>query len=82
MERNGNVAASHRKMRLVYFGIAASWGFLCGVVGLAAALATRGHAIWVEDPLFLLLLLPPFAVAIGGAALASAAYREARRRTR
>jgi hypothetical protein len=78
---NEKVAASHRRMRFFYFGLTAGWGFLCGALGLAAVLSIHGHSIAVEDPLVLLLLIPALAVAVLGGALASAAYRDARRRS-
>ena len=82
MGRNEKAAGSHRRLRWFYFGAASAWGFLCGLVGLAGALAARGHVIGIDDPTFLLLLVPPLAIAIVGAMVASAAYREARRRAR
>ncbi len=80
--RNGEVAGSHRRTRLFYFGLASTWGFLCGVVGLAVVLSARGHAVGIDRLAILLLLVPALAVALVGGAMASAAYREARRRTR
>ncbi len=82
MERNDKVGVSHRRTRLLYFGAASAWGFLCGVVGLAWILSSRGRVVGLDDPVALLLLVPALAVAVIGAALASAAYREARRRGR
>ena len=82
IERNEKVAVSHRRIRLLYFGVASAWGFLCGVVGFAAALTVRGRIGGLDDPTFFLLLLPPLAIAVVGAGVASAAYREARRRSR
>ncbi len=80
--RNGSVAPSHRRMRLFYFGVASTWGFLCGVVGLAVVLSERGNAVGIDKLAVLLLLVPALAVALVGGVLASAAYRESRRRTR
>jgi len=77
---NEKVAATHQWTRLIYFGFAAGWGFLCGAVGLAGVLSAHGHSVAVEEPLVLLLLLPALAVAFLGGAMAASAYREARRR--
>jgi hypothetical protein len=82
MGRNAKVAGAHRRLRWFYFVAASSWGFLCGVVGLAGALAARGHVIGIDDPTFLLLLVPPLAIAAVGAMVAATAYCEARRRSK
>ncbi len=81
MENNDKPSASRRRTRLLYFGTASAWGFVCGVVGLAAVLASRGQVIGFNNTTFL-LLLPGLAVAVLGGAVASVAYRDARRRGR
>ncbi len=81
MDHNDKPSASRRRARLLYFGTAAAWGFVCGVVGLAAVLASRGQVIGFNNSTFM-LLLPGLAVAVLGGAVASVAYRDARRRGR
>ena len=79
-ESHRRVAPSHRRLRRLYFAIAAIWGFLSGAVGVGAALAVRGRPVGIEDPLVLLALLPAIALAVAGGVVIAAAYRAARRR--
>jgi hypothetical protein len=73
------VRSSYRSLRLFYFYLAALWGFVIGVAGLAVALALAGSPVGLHPGLILTLV--PFAgFAVAGGAVAAIAYREARRR--
>jgi hypothetical protein len=78
--RSGRFALSHRWLRVLYFCFASVWGFLCGAIGLAIILPTRGRPSAFGGSLVLLMLIPALAVAIVGGAVSAAAYREARRK--
>jgi len=73
------VRSSYRSLRLFYFYIAAVWGFVIGVAGLAVALALAGSPVGLH-PMLIVTLVPFAGFALAGGAVASIAYREARRR--
>lgn len=73
------VRSSYRSLRLFYFYLAALWGFVIGVAGLAVGLALAGSPIGLQ-PALILTLVPFAGFALAGGAIASIAYREARRR--
>jgi hypothetical protein len=73
------VRSSYRSLRLFYFYIAALWGFVAGVAGVAVALALAGNPLGVH-PTLIVALVPFAGFAVAGGAVASIAYREARRR--
>ena len=79
-ERATSHASSHR-LRAVYFALAAGWGFIVGVTGLAIALRSSG-----TDPTLgagvVAVLAVAAAAALAGGGVAAAAYREAKRRRR
>jgi hypothetical protein len=71
--------SSYRSLRLFYFYLAALWGFVIGVAGLAVALALVGSPVGLQ-PMLVAVLVPFAGFALAGGAVASVAYREARRR--
>lgn len=73
-------SASARR-RLLFFGLAAVWGFLTGATGLLAAMSVAGQP--VQPGLRVISgLVPALLVAIGGGCVMAAAYRESKRRSR
>lgn len=76
---NSGYRSSYRTLRLFYFYLAALWGFVAGVAGLAVALALVGSPVELQ-PMLIATLLPFAGFALAGGAVASIAYREARRR--
>jgi hypothetical protein len=66
-------------LRLFYFYLAALWGFVIGVAGLVVGLALAGSPVGLH-PMLILTLVPFAGFALAGGAVASIAYREARRR--
>lgn len=66
------------RLRLLFFGVAALWGFLIGVLTLGVAAQLSGMIERV-DPWVVVALLPGAGLALAGAALAASAYRGARR---
>jgi hypothetical protein len=73
------VRSSYRTLRLFYFYLAAVWGFVIGVAGLVVALSLAGSPVELH-PMLILTLVPFAGFALAGGAVASIAYREARRR--
>jgi hypothetical protein len=73
------VRSSYRSLRLFYFYLAALWGFAVGVAGVVVALALAGSPVELH-PTLVLTLVPFAGFALAGGAVASIAYREARRR--
>ena len=70
---------SLRRLRLLYFYLAALWGFAVGALGLGVSMSLMGHEVGLGIQVFAALV--PFAgFALLGGAVASIAYREARRR--
>jgi hypothetical protein len=65
------------RLRIVFFSLAALWGFLLGAltVGVTLQLTEPGLAI---HPLVVLAILPGAGLAIAGGAVSAAAYRQAR----
>ena len=74
-------STSNRMMRYVYFAAAGTWGFLIGVTGLLASLASGGNAVRPEGRA-LLVLVPALAVAIAGGGIIAGAYQETKHRRR
>lgn len=74
------VHRSHKTLRILFFVMAAGWGFLMGLGTLAIVLATSGASSGPSNPAFLWLLVPGAIVAALGGITAASAYREARRR--
>ena len=68
----------HRRLRHVYFGLAAGWGFATGALAVLAGLDAMS-ALRVTSGLGVKLLLAA-AVAVVGGFVVSLAYREAVRR--
>ena len=67
--------------RLVFFTLASVWGFAAGVTGLLAALSAAGQP--VHPSLGAIAgLIPAFIVAVAGAFVMTAAYKESRRHSR
>lgn len=77
--RQARSGASNRKLRLFYFGLASLWGYLLGAGMFAAGSAAEGRAIHVGT-MTMGIAIAGAGLALGGGLLASAAYREARRR--
>ena len=73
------IRSSYRSLRLFYFYLAALWGFVVGVAGLTMALALAGSPVEFA-PTVVFALVPSAGFALAGGAVASIAYREARRR--
>jgi len=73
------VRSSYRSLRLFYFYLAALWGFVIGIAGFAVAMALAGSPVGLH-PTLILTLVPFAGFAVAGGAVASIAYREARRR--
>ena len=71
--------SSSRTVRMVFFALAALWGFLVGISSLALVMSVAGE-FEVPDPLSLALLAPLGIVAIIGGFVTASAYREWRRR--
>jgi len=72
---------SSRRLRMIYFGAAAVWGFTAGVGGFLVGLAVDGASApagWAAT----LALVPAAVVALGGAGIIAGAYQEAKRRRR
>jgi len=78
-------SARHRNAttvrRLVFFTLAAVWGFAAGVTGLLAALSAAGQPVQ-PSPGAIAGLIPAFIVAVAGAFVMVAAYKESRRHSR
>ena len=70
-----------RRLRLLYFGASAIWGFIVGVAGLLVGLGFVGESVVPTFPA-VLGLVPAAGVAIAGAGLIAGAYGEAKRRRR
>ena len=69
----------HRRLRSVYFALAAVWGFAAGSVAVLAGLNAVGNPIRLDSALGVTLGVAG-AVAIVGGVVVSMAYREAVRR--
>jgi len=67
--------------RLVFFSFAAIWGFAAGVTGLLAALSAAGQPVHPGRGA-VARLIPAFVVAVAGAFVMAAAYKESRRHSR
>ncbi len=68
-----------KRLRLVYFGVAALWGFVVGTASVALALQVVGAPVSLY-PAVTVVLLPGAGLAMAGGTVAASAYREARRR--
>lgn len=77
--RNSTRSQSRRRLRVLFFSLAAIWGYVVGGASLAAVLAVTGR-FFALDGWSLLLLVGCAGIAIGGGLVTAAAYREARRR--
>ena len=73
--------ASTRTRRLVFFTMASLWGFTIGVAGLLAAMSAAGQPVQ-PSPGAIAGLIPAFVVAVAGAFVMVAAYKESRRHSR
>ncbi len=70
-----------RSRRLVFFGIAATWGFLVGVAGLLAAMGLAGQPI--QPPATAIAsLIPAQVLAVAGGLVIAGAYQERKRNNR
>jgi len=67
--------------RLVFFTLASVWGFAAGVTGLLAAMNATGQRVQ-PSPMAIVGLIPAFIVAVAGAFVMVAAYKESRRHSR
>jgi len=67
--------------RLVFFTLASVWGFAAGVTGLLAAMNAAGQSVQ-PNPTAIAGLIPAFIVAVAGAFVIVAAYKESRRLSR
>lgn len=67
--------------RLVFFSMAAFWGFSVGVAGLLAAMSAAGQPVHPEGG-SIVGLIPALVVAIAGGFIVAAAYKESKRRSR
>jgi len=67
--------------RLVFFTLASVWGFAAGVTGLLAAMSRAGQPVQ-PSPGAIVRLIPAFVVAVAGAFVMVAAYKESRRHSR
>ena len=77
--RRHSANTRHRKLRVVYFALAAIWGFAAGSVAVLAGLNAVGHPIRLDAGLGLTMAVAAV-VAIVGGVVTSLAYREAVRR--
>lgn len=67
--------------RLVFFTLASIWGFAAGVTGLLAAMSAAGQPVQPNRGA-IAGLIPAFVVAVAGAFVMVAAYKESRRHSR
>ena len=67
--------------RLLFFGGSSVWGFMAGVGGFLAAMNAAGQPVQPR-PGVISGLLPALAVALVGAFVMNAAYKESKRRSR
>lgn len=67
--------------RLVFFTLASVWGFAVGVTGLLAAMNAAGAPVR-PSPRAIAGLIPALIVAVAGAFVMVAAYKESRRHSR
>ena len=85
-------SAGHRKredsrglsisvLRVIYFGLAATWGFLTGVAGLLAALSLAGTPVFPNSAV-LFGLVPALGLALVGGWVLSRAYYDSKQRRR
>ena len=74
-------SASRRRLRRLYFSVAALWGFLAGTSAVLILLRASDHPARLGAAGMAALLVAAV-VALGGALVAAAAYRAASRRLR
>lgn len=67
--------------RMIFFTLAAVWGFIAGVTGLLIALNATGESIEARAAL-IAGVFPAFLLALAGGLVVAAAYREAKMRSR
>jgi hypothetical protein len=76
----GGASRRRSRIRLLYFGLASLWGFLTGAGALAIAIKATGQDVGLDRTLVLALALAA-PLALLGAGVVAAAYREVARRT-
>lgn len=70
-----------RRLRLVYFGLASLWGLMIGSASILTGVAAAGRAPQLDVTLVVMLLLA-ILLSLAGGGVASAAYQQARKRSR
>ena len=69
-----------RRTRLVFFSLAALWGYVLGIAVLAAALSISGRRPLAFEASLVPWLAAGSVLGVTGGLVAAGAYREARRR--
>ena len=80
--RRGRPSAEHqrrRRLRLLYFALAAVWGYVAGTAAVLGTLSMTGRPLPIDGNLVSGMVLAAVLALVGGA-VASVAYREAVRR--
>ena len=72
---------THSRLRLLYFALATTWGFVVGTAAILGGLSFVGQPIRLEPELAAVLLLAGVVAVVGGL-VAAAAYRDVIRRFR
>ena len=67
--------------RLVFFMLAAMWGFIAGVIGVLVAFSAAGESVSAR-PAVIFGLIPALILSLAGALVVAAAYRESKARAR
>ena len=79
--RTSSNRAQRRKLRLIYFSLAALWGFLIGTAAVLFGLSLGGISLDLSPGTIVALAVSSILAVVGGM-IASRAYREATRRRR
>jgi hypothetical protein len=77
---SGGGSRRRSRIRALYFGLASLWGFGTGAGALAIALKASGHDFGLDGALMLAIAIAVL-LALLGAGVVAAAYREVARRT-